>query len=95
MPRWFVYILECADKTLYTGITPDPERRLLQHNAGKGAKYTKGRRPVRLVYKEDTPGKSEAARRECAIKKLKKAEKRILIDGWEMPEIQEIKKERP
>lgn len=72
MPTWFVYILRCADDTLYTGVTTDPERRLREHNAGgrPGARYTRARRPVELVHCEEAGSRSEACRREIAIKKL-------------------------
>ncbi len=77
MPTWFVYILRCADDTLYTGVTTDPERRLREHNAGGklGARYTRARRPVELAYQELAADKAEAYRREAAIKKLKREAK--------------------
>ncbi|MBC8570340.1 GIY-YIG nuclease family protein [Zongyangia hominis] len=74
-----VYILRCADGTLYTGWTNDLHSRLAAHNAGKGAKYTKGRRPVELMYWETHLTKGDALRRECAIKRLTRAEKEALI----------------
>ena len=77
--NWVVYMLECADKSLYTGITTNLERRLAEHAAGKGAKYTKGRRPFRLVYSETCQGRAAASRRETAIKLLDKAKKRQLF----------------
>ncbi len=73
------YILRCNDGTLYTGWTNDMERRLAAHNAGMGAKYTRGRGPVELVYMEEFETKQEAMRREAAIKKMSKAEKMKLI----------------
>lgn len=77
---YFVYILECADRTLYTGITKDVDKRLEEHNTSdKGAKYTKARRPVRLLYCEDAPDRSTASKREYAIKKLTRSEKLKLI----------------
>ena len=76
---WYVYMLRCKDGSLYTGYTDDPERRLAVHNAGKGAKYTRSRLPVTLVYQESFENKSDALRRECAIKQLKKAQKEALI----------------
>lgn len=76
---YWVYILRCRDDTLYTGITDDVERRLKAHNSGKGAKYTRGRGPVELVYREEQPDKSAALRRERAIKKLTRTEKLALI----------------
>ncbi len=76
---WFVYIVECADGTLYTGIASDVQRRVRAHNAGTGARYTRGRGPVRLVYVEDCPGRSAALRREHEIKKLPTPTKRGLV----------------
>ena len=76
--NWVVYMLECADKSLYTGITTNLERRLAEHAAGKGAKYTRGRGPFRLVYSETCAGRAEATRRETAIKLMDKAKKRLL-----------------
>jgi putative endonuclease len=76
-----VYILQCADGTLYTGWTTDLERRLRAHNSGRGAKYTRGRRPVRLVYQEEQPTRSAAQRREAAIRRLSRADKLKLIEG--------------
>lgn len=75
-----VYILECADKSLYTGWTDDLNKRLALHNAGKGAKYTRARLPVRIVYQEMLPDKSTALKREAAIKKLTRVEKLNLIN---------------
>jgi putative endonuclease len=77
--NWVVYMLECADKSLYTGITTNLERRLAEHEAGKGARYTKGRGPFRLVYSETCAGRAEATRRETAIKLLNKAKKLLLF----------------
>jgi putative endonuclease len=76
-----VYILRCADGTFYTGWTTDPERRTKVHNSGKGAKYTRARRPVELIYYEEFDDKIEAQRREWAIKQLTRAEKEELIAG--------------
>ena len=78
--EWTVYILECGDGTLYTGITDDLERRLRAHEAGKGAKYTRGRGPLKLRYRETMADKSAALKRESAIKRLRKAEKLEIID---------------
>lgn len=75
----YVYILLCADGTLYTGWTTDVKRRLEVHNAGKGAKYTRSRKPVTLVHLEVYQTKSEALKREAAIKKMTAAQKRILV----------------
>ena len=77
---WTVYILRCADGTLYTGIAPDVEKRLQKHNEGKGAKYTRGRTPVELVYREEHPNRAEASKREYQIKQLSRAEKLALIE---------------
>lgn len=78
---YYLYIIECADKTLYTGITTDLTRRLSEHNDSKlGAKYTLARRPVRLVYSQKFKNRSTASREEARIKKLKKTEKQKLID---------------
>ena len=77
----YVYILRCADDTLYTGWTTDVERRVAVHNSGKGAKYTRARLPVELVYTEEFDDKVEAQKREYAIKQLTRAEKETLIDN--------------
>lgn len=76
---WYVYMLRCGDGTLYTGVTDDVERRLAAHRAGKGAKYTRGRGPLELVYTEQVPDKSAALRREYQIKRLTRQEKEQLI----------------
>ncbi len=77
---YFVYILECSDNSLYTGITTNIEKRLNEHNTSpKGAKYTKARRPVKLVYQEPAQDRSAASKREYAIKKLTKTKKLQLI----------------
>lgn len=78
---WFVYVLKCADDTLYTGVTTDITRRVQEHNQcpKKGAKYTKVRRPVHLVYHEPQPCRSSACKREAAIKKLSRPQKLSLI----------------
>jgi putative endonuclease len=77
--HWTVSMLECADNTLYTGITNDLDRRLAKHAAGKGARYTTGRGPFRLVYREICQGRAEASRRETAIKLLSRAQKLRLL----------------
>ena len=76
---WFVYILRCRDNTLYTGITNNVEKRLLAHEEGRGAKYTKGRGPFKIVYKKKFKTRSEATIKELEIKKLNSKEKRELI----------------
>ncbi|EKU46144.1 GIY-YIG nuclease family protein [Staphylococcus massiliensis] len=81
MDNHFVYILKCKDESLYTGYTVDVEKRVAKHNAGLGAKYTKIRRPVRLVYQESYTSKSEALKREYAIKQLSRRDKLNLIQG--------------
>ena len=75
----YVYLLRCADGTIYTGWTNDPAHRLAMHNAGKGAKYTRSRLPVELVRLEEYNSKEEALKRECAVKKLSRKEKLELI----------------
>jgi putative endonuclease len=79
--EWTVYILECADQTLYTGITTDIDRRIHQHETGKGAKYTKGRAPFALLYAETHPSRSLALKREAEIKAFDKAAKRQLASN--------------
>ena len=79
--NWIVYMLECADTSLYTGITTNLDRRVAEHDAGKGAKYTKGRGPFRLVYCETCEGRAEASRRETAIKSLGRVHKLLLCSG--------------
>ena len=74
-----VYILECADGSLYTGITTNLDRRMAEHAAGKGARYTKGRGPFRLVYSEACEGRAEASRRETAIKSMGRGKKLLLF----------------
>ena len=81
-PDWLVYILECSDQTLYTGITTNLEKRIEQHNNGQeGAKYTRVRRPVKCVYQESQKNRSEATKREMAIKKLSRSKKLQLINN--------------
>lgn len=82
----YVYILRCKDDSLYTGWTNDIVHRLAAHRAGKGAKYTKGRSPLVLVYLEKLKDKSEALKREAAIKSLTRTNKLALIDIWECPQ---------
>ena len=80
MNRWKLYILRCADGTLYTGITTDVEKRLEAHRNGKGAKYTRGRSPLELVYREDCGDHSAALKRELTVKALPREEKLKLIE---------------
>jgi putative endonuclease len=77
----YCYILQCSDGTFYTGWTTDPERRVAQHNKGIGAKYTSIRRPVKLVYLEPHPNRTEAMKRELEIKKMKREQKSRLIES--------------
>ncbi len=79
--EWVVYILRCKDGSLYTGVTNNMDKRLQAHNNGKGAKYTKTRRPVVLVYEESAPDRSAAQIREAQIKKLSRVEKIDLVAG--------------
>ncbi len=76
---WHLYILKCADATFYTGVTKDITRRLGEHNAKKGARYTRTRTPVRLVYQESCASRSAALTRECAVKALSRAQKEKLL----------------
>ncbi len=76
--KWFVYMLRCADASLYTGITNDLERRFTMHNNGKGARYTRTRRPLELVYQETCRNRVEALVRECALKALPRKAKLAL-----------------
>lgn len=76
----YTYIVECRDKSLYTGWTTDLKKRIAAHNAGTGAKYTKSRRPVKLVYSEEFETKEKAMKREYAIKHMSRSEKLKLIE---------------
>jgi putative endonuclease len=84
---WYVYMVQCSDGTLYTGITNDLEKRIAAHNSGKdGARYTRGRRPVKLVYAKSAGTKSAAARLEHRIKRLKRGKKiRLAENHYIMP----------
>jgi putative endonuclease len=79
MASWFTYILRCSDNSLYCGTTTDLDRRTLAHNMGTGARYTRSRTPVRLVWYREAKSKSEAFREEFRIKRLRKAQKELLI----------------
>lgn len=79
--KWYLYILRCADNTLYTGITTDVEKRLEAHRSGKGAKYTRGRTPLELVYEEECENHSHALKRELEIKALTRTEKEKIIES--------------
>lgn len=78
--QWYLYILRCNDNTLYTGITTDVEKRLEAHRSGRGAKYTRGRAPLELVYRESCGSHSDALKRELQIKALSRSEKLRLLD---------------
>ena len=79
---WYLYILRCKDSTLYTGITTDVEKRFQTHQSGKGAKYTRGRRPLELVYRELCGTHSDALKREWEVKQLSREEKQKLITRY-------------
>lgn len=80
---WYLYILRCGDGSLYTGITTDVEKRFQAHCSGKGAKYTRGRGPLAIVYREECGDHSQALKREWAIKALTRQEKEALLAGME------------
>ena len=77
--NWYLYILRCGDGTLYTGITTDVEKRLEAHRSGKGAKYTRGRSPLELIYREKCGSHSDALKRELTVKKLSREQKEMLL----------------
>src|SRR5262245_52627411 len=83
--EWSVYIVRCADETLYTGVAKDVEKRLAAHNAGRGAAYTRARRPVRLLHREDGLTRSQALVREAAIKAYPRSRKEELASPVEGP----------
>lgn len=85
----YTYLLQCADGSLYCGWTNQLQARVQAHNEGNGAKYTKSRRPVALVYYETFATKQEAMRREWAVKQMTRKQKLELIAGWQPPEVQE------
>jgi predicted GIY-YIG superfamily endonuclease len=89
--NWYLYILRCGDGTLYTGITTDVEKRLEQHRTGKGAKYTRGRQPLELVYREKCGDHSTALKREYEIKKMPRdAKMRLITKTDEKPALCEL-----
>ena len=90
MKSWQVYILRCSDNTLYTGITNDLEKRLQTHNEKRGARYTRTRLPVTLVYREEASSRSQAGRREAVIKKLTRSQKLKLIAESEKDSLKSI-----
>lgn len=79
-PAWYLYILRCGDGSLYTGITTDVEKRLEAHRSGKGAKYTRGRGPLELVYRELCGTHSQALKRELRVKAMTREEKLLLVE---------------
>ena len=84
---WYVYILRCGDGTFYTGIARDATRRLEEHRAGKGAKYTRGRGPLELIYQETCPDRSAALQREAAVLNIEYAEDCTVIEAVVKPEL--------
>jgi len=82
---WFLYLIRCKGGALYTGITTDVDRRFAEHQAGKGAKYLRGKAPLTLVFQQKIGSRSAALKAEAAIKKLSNVDKEIIISkGWEM-----------
>ena len=79
--NWQIYIILCSDNSLYTGITTDIERRLRQHESGRGAKYFRGRQPMELVYLENSHSRSSASKREAEIKRMTRADKCLLVSS--------------
>jgi putative endonuclease len=77
---WYIYIAQCSDKTLYIGISNDVNKRIEKHNSGKGAAYTRGRAPLKLLYQEKHLNKSEASKREIELKKLSRKKKFLLMN---------------
>ena len=86
MSSWYVYILECRDGSLYTGISTDVERRYAQHAAGKGARYTRAHPPARLLMHQEHPDRASASRAEYAIKQLTPVQKRAMCAVKNSPE---------
>lgn len=93
--RWFCYLLQCADGTLYTGITNALDRRLARHNAGTASKYTRARRPVRLVWSEPARDRAAASRREAALKRLRRGDKQALARGMSASRRRVVGQPRP
>jgi putative endonuclease len=81
MEEWYVYIVECSDETFYVGTTNDVEKRVAKHNAGKGAKYTKGRSPVKIRYSRSFESRSEACKHEYLLKQYTRLEKLDIINA--------------
>jgi len=82
MTNWQHYVLECADNSYYSGSTTDLKRRVCEHNQGKGAKYTRSRLPVKIIYSEGYPNRSSAQKAEAAFKKLNRKQKEQFISKW-------------
>ncbi len=80
MPNWILYIVKCKDGSLYTGITTDLEKRIKRHNEGRATKYTRARKPVKLIYNETCASESEARKREIEVKRFSRARKLELVD---------------
>ena len=81
--RWYFYILRCVDSSFYCGITNDLKDRLKEHNSGEGAKYTKTRLPVKLIYFEEYPDKSSACKREIEVKRWRREKKQKLVASFD------------
>jgi predicted GIY-YIG superfamily endonuclease len=82
--QWFFYLARCSDGSLYSGITVDPEKRMQMHNAGKGARYTRSRLPVTMVYSEPQPDQSSALKREAVVRKWSRKKKEELVAGGDL-----------
>ncbi|MFC7394714.1 GIY-YIG nuclease family protein [Scopulibacillus cellulosilyticus] len=89
--KYTVYILECADGSYYTGYTVNIDRRMIAHEQGKASKYTRSRRPLKLVHQEKYESKSDALKREYAIKQLTRTEKEMLVEGGELDNVDSTK----
>jgi len=85
MEEWYVYIIECSDKTFYVGTTNNLEKRIAKHNAGKGAKYTRGRTPVKIQYNRSFESRSDACKHEYQLKQYTRAEKLNVIKAARIP----------
>jgi predicted GIY-YIG superfamily endonuclease len=90
MASWYVYLLRCSDRSLYCGTATDLERRVQEHNEGTGSRYTRSRRPVRLVWSSQALSKSEAYREEYRIKRLNKEAKEMMVDLAEKPDFPDL-----
>ncbi|MEM9776618.1 MAG: GIY-YIG nuclease family protein [Chloroflexota bacterium] len=92
---WHIYLIRCADNSLYTGITTDVERRFRTHSAGKGAKYVKARRPLKLVFQQEIGDRSLASKVEYAVKQLTKRQKeRIVLEGLDCRQLVDSQDEK-